>query len=124
MSGYRRWGIIGALVVAQLGAVIFFQASLSGPGPPARAPAQEKPAGMPPAAPKPVVPEPKQGGGEVVQAGLPELPAPAMLPPMSPPPSAQPVNPPSAAPLSMPPMLPPPVVMPVAAQEKVTDLKL
>lgn len=48
MSWFRRWGIIGALAVTQVGAVLCYQAFLAGHGSPARAAAaQQKPASPP-----------------------------------------------------------------------------
>src|SRR4051794_3766007 len=80
MSWYRRWGIIGVLALAQVGAIVCYQAFLSGHGSP-RAGAQEsiKPI-LPPVAPMPKVETAKAQD----PLSLPSLPEPRKLPELSP----------------------------------------
>src|SRR5262245_16903735 len=42
MSWYSRWGVIGGLVLAQVGAVVAYQVFMAGHATPARAAAQER----------------------------------------------------------------------------------
>jgi hypothetical protein len=116
MNWYRRWGIIGALALAQLGAIVAYQVFLAGHGSPARAAAQEK-VSPPPAkkdepatlTPVPVV--------DAKDAGL-------ILPPLSEPKQLPEMKP---AVVELPPVLPapPPIpgdqLVPAAAQEKTAN---
>src|SRR5437879_5038947 len=120
MSWYRRWGVIGALAVAQVGAVVCYQAFLVGHASPARAAAQEKPAVNKADTPLPVPPVPPvTEPGKGSPATLPAIPDVMPLPVAKD--STKPADP--LPPILMP--LPPDnktlpsAVVPAAAQEKV-----